>query len=124
MAHSCDPNTTVFFGDTLTFVHARRAIQGGEELTSAYVSQSVPVLERMARLVYKFGFICECPLCSTVSHSDLEEGLRWLAANSAEPDAESLHCDAEDRRETPARWVTARSVVETVLSRRIQETEG
>ena len=79
MEHSCEPNTEVEIattteGSALT-LRTLRDVQAGEPLTICYVQYNLPRDERRRRLLFQYGFWCECQRCSGGDDSaDEEEG--------------------------------------------------
>eukprot|EP00727_Mastigamoeba_balamuthi_P014371 m51a1_g9559 hypothetical protein (637) ;mRNA; f:898647-900557 len=64
--HSCVPSAgwhcSLDTGSLVRFT-ATRDIKAGEEVTIAYVGESIPWAERQFVLLHRFGFVCKCPKC-------------------------------------------------------------
>ena len=64
--HSCSPSLDQTFDSVTRAQRLRvvRAVAHGEQLSIAYTSEPGTRAERRARLQQRFGFLCECSLCS------------------------------------------------------------
>eukprot|EP00922_Rhytidocystis_sp_ex-Travisia-forbesii_P051496 GHVS01076416.1.p1 GENE.GHVS01076416.1~~GHVS01076416.1.p1 ORF type:complete len:244 (-),score=17.01 GHVS01076416.1:407-1138(-) len=62
--HSCDPNVEVDYELDYTIqVRAIRDISVGEEITQSYIDESLPLHDRSALLLQRYGFVCRCTKC-------------------------------------------------------------
>lgn len=72
--HACAPNAHVAWSEALSqqTVHAVRQINLGDEVTVAYATPGSARAARRSLLATKFGFDCDCALC-TLTGAELEQ---------------------------------------------------
>lgn len=70
--HSCDPNVEVDYqGDKTCVVRAIRVIKEGEEITTSYIDDEMPLERRQAELRADYLFVCRCVRCRVEAYASL-----------------------------------------------------
>ncbi|XP_008061604.1 SET and MYND domain-containing protein 4 [Carlito syrichta] len=78
--HSCSPNTSVSFINTVATIRASQQIGKGQEILHCYGPHEnrMGVAERQQKLRSQYFFDCNCPACQTEAHR-MATGPRWEA---------------------------------------------